>query len=758
MQNTPESVLFHKTFFSLPAAALLLCSSNVMAQAAADTAGVNNTPATEEVIVTATRLPRRSSEIAGTVSVITDADIQQQLANDLGDLTRYQPGISMETASRGGNQGFVIRGIGGNRVLTVLDGVRSADIYNAGPASYGKDAFELDDIKAVELIRGPASVLYGADAMGGAVLLRSKIAADYLQGAERHYVGIRSSGDSANDQWKLGFTYAARTPTLLGDLDTVVQVTQREFSEREVNGDGSLNPQQGESLGTLLKTRWYISPAHTLQLTLDRRDEDVDSQILTELSNAVQQSLAFDSSTRQRISLMHEWQADSVLADNIHTQLDYQQSDGRQVSYQLRTSFAFVNPRNPASFAGTQANRNSDFGFDQDTAQLSTTLQKAWSAGATQHELVYGLHYEITDTERPRERCDTAVSSGQISCSIPSYPMAPPEIFPNKTFPDSRTQRIGLFLQDEIRLLDSRLSVIPGMRVDAYRMSPRPDALFSSYSDAGNLHSFDIGSVEENNVSLNLGAVYQVTAALNVFAQYAEGFRPANFDEANQAFVNAGHGYIIVPNTALEAETSQGLELGLRADLRGGLTGSALSVAVYDNRYDNFIESRHIGTRDGLSLFQDQNVGKARIYGAEASFDWFIAPALSLRNSLAWSRGEDRISGASLDSVDPLTLVSALRYAPAERWAMEAVLSAAAKQTRVSAPDRTKGESWRTLDILGHLTISEKARLQFGIFNITDEQYARWSSIRGLAASDIQNIANSQAAGTSARLSLDLQF
>lgn len=755
MQITPTPALYRKARITLPASALLLlCSSQVLSQAAADRAGTDIPPELEQVMVTATRLPRRSTEIAGTVSVITNADIKRQMANDLGDLPRYQPGISMETANRGGNQGFVIRGIGGNRVLTVLDGVRSADIYNAGPSSYGKDAFELDDVKAVELIRGPASVLYGADAMGGAVLLRSKDAADYLQGSEQHYAGLRSSGDSASDQLKLGLTYATRTATTAGDLDTVVQFTQREFSERDVNGDGRLNPQQGETTGTLLKTKWTLHPMHSLQLTMDRRDEEVSSQILTELSSSVQQSLADDSTTRQRISLRHEWQADTVLADSIQTQLDYQQSDGRQVSYQLRTSYAFVNPRNPASFRGALAHRNSDFGFNQDTTQLSITLQKAWAAGAGQHELVYGLHAEKTGTERPRERCDTEVSTGQITCAIPSYPMAVPEVFPNKTFPDSRTQRTGFFVQDEIRLFESRLSLIPGVRVDRYRMDPRPDSLFNSYSDSESLSGFEIGPVDENNVSFNLGAVYQLTSALNVFTQYAEGFRPANFDEANQAFVNAGHGYIIVPNTELEAESSQGLELGVRVDV----DSAALSFVVYDNRYDNFIESRHIGTRDGLSLFQDQNVGKARIYGAEASFDWFIAPSLSLRNSLAWSRGEDRVSGASLDSVDPVTLVSALRYAPANRWALEAVMSAAAEQNRVSAPDRVQGKSWQTLDILGHLDINKNARIQFGIFNLTDQQYARWSSLRGLAASDTRSIANAQAAGTSARLSLNLQF
>tara|TARA_B110000444_G_scaffold245325_1_gene265657 strand:+ start:1160 stop:1471 length:312 start_codon:yes stop_codon:yes gene_type:complete len=62
------------------------------------------------VIVMATKLPRQQADIAGTVSVISAEELEQQVANDLDDLVRYQPGISMDTAGRGGNQGFIIRG------------------------------------------------------------------------------------------------------------------------------------------------------------------------------------------------------------------------------------------------------------------------------------------------------------------------------------------------------------------------------------------------------------------------------------------------------------------------------------------------------------------------------------------------------------------------------------------------------------------------------------------------------------------------
>mgnify|MGYP003134739772 CR=1 FL=1 len=151
-----------------------------------------------EVIVTATHQARSPDEIAGSVSVITAEQLARSLADDLGDAIRYQPGIVMDVADRGGNEGLRIRGIGGNRVLTVIDGVRSADMYAAGPSAYGKDSFEIDDLKAVEIIRGPASVLYGADALGGVVALQTRDAADYLTTEDSVFVALRSSAASIN--------------------------------------------------------------------------------------------------------------------------------------------------------------------------------------------------------------------------------------------------------------------------------------------------------------------------------------------------------------------------------------------------------------------------------------------------------------------------------------------------------------------------------------------------------------------------------
>jgi hemoglobin/transferrin/lactoferrin receptor protein len=705
----------------------------------------------DEIIVTATLREKTLAEIAGTISVVSERDIQAQLADGLEDLTRYQPGLSMDSANRGGNEGFSIRGIGGNRVLTVIDGVRSADIYAAGPSSYGKDSFEVDDLKAVEIIRGPASVLYGADAMGGAVLLRTKDAQDYLANNRSNHFSLRSAFNSVNDQTKTGFTWALQQ----SDWGTVIQATRRNFSEAAVKGNGQLNPQNGDSNNWFWKTEWQANNQHTLTLTLDYHDESIDTDLLNELSSSVSQSVGEDTSTRQRISLRHDWQVQSLFADNIKTTVHQQSSDAQQYTEQMRISYAFINPANPATYGGTQAVRFSDFEFNQETVSAQTLFAKQFDGHDIAHALIYGLNYESTETERPRNRCDTSIASQETTCAIPSYPFAPAEIFPNKTFPDTETVRTGAFVQDEIVLLDGRLSLIPGVRYDRYEMNPRPDALLNGTGDISNYGGFSITDVDESEVSTTFGIIYAINDNYSVFIQFAEGFRPPNFDESNQAFVNLGHGYATIPNPDLEAEYSKGLELGFRADYRN----LNLNLAAYHNNYDNFIESAFVGSANGVSLFQDSNIGKAEIYGAEATVQWSINSNWLLKGSMAVSRGKDKVNDTYLDSVEPFTTIAGVGYTSNDgRWQVETTASFFAAKSRVSGQDRVTADAYQLLDLTGRYQISDQLRLRVGFFNLLDKQYARWSSIKGLAASDIDNIENAQGPGRNFRAAIDFQL
>ena len=145
---------------------------------------VTVSPATEvdPVVVLGTRSLRLASNVPGTVSVIDAEQIETLLATDIKDLIRFEPGVSVPTsparfsaalsgAGRDGNSGFTIRGMGGNRVLIIQDGVRVPDGFAFGAQSVGRGGYnDLDLTKSVEVLRGPASALYGSDGVAGAVV------------------------------------------------------------------------------------------------------------------------------------------------------------------------------------------------------------------------------------------------------------------------------------------------------------------------------------------------------------------------------------------------------------------------------------------------------------------------------------------------------------------------------------------------------------------------------------------------------------
>ncbi|WP_188945898.1 TonB-dependent receptor plug domain-containing protein, partial [Polymorphobacter multimanifer] len=130
--------------------------------------------------VTATRTATRISDVPATVSVITAEDIENLLIDDIKDLVRFEPGISVRsqpsrpgaalgTTGRDGNSGFTIRGLSGNRILIQQDLIRVPDSFAFGAQAVGRgDYADLDLIKSVEFLRGPTSALYGSDGLAGA--------------------------------------------------------------------------------------------------------------------------------------------------------------------------------------------------------------------------------------------------------------------------------------------------------------------------------------------------------------------------------------------------------------------------------------------------------------------------------------------------------------------------------------------------------------------------------------------------------------
>lgn len=692
------------------------------------------------MIITATRLPREVEDIAGTVTKIESEALEKQLAENFDDVIRYQPGLSMRRVARGGNQGFTIRGMSGKRVLMLLDGVKSSDIYPAGSASYGNENYELEDIKSFEIIRGPASALYGSDALGGVVLMQSKDPVDYIENDGEVYTRLNASVAGATDLTKLGFTLAGTNDK----FQYMMQVNRRQFGEQEVNGDGSLSPQDGNSTGALFKLVYQVNHSNKLSLAVDNFKQEIDYN-LTAPSTPELPHFGLDDGDRTRFSLSHSWDADLGFADRIESKFYAQTGDALQHTSQLRsTSYSF----DYAPFGNNSPTlRVSDFEFNQDISGFATTLYKTIESGSTQHAMVYGMTFDVVETERPRNRCETDTATQAVSCSIRAFPMAPAEEFPNKTFPDTDTTRIGIFFQDEIVLGESGFTLIPGIRFDKFEMDAKETDL-QNLADLG----FQIESTDESEVSKNLGLIYDLGETSSLFFQYAEGFRAPSYDEANQAYVNLAFGYGTVPNPDLKPETSQGYEIGYKSRIGKNY----IAFTYYNTDFEDFISSNFIGEQNGIRLYQDSNVGEVNIHGAEFTGIWTLNDNWKIRNSVAYSKGEDETTNTNLAEIDPLSAVVGASYT-ADNWGLELIATFVADKDDVEEEGDITADAYNLFDMTGYYDFSNNLRVRLGVFNVFDEEYARWSNIAGLSA-DSTSLPNLLEPGTEVRASLSWKF
>lgn len=185
--------------------------------------------ALDDVIVTATRSEINTSEAPGSVTVISREEIKQKGGENILDIIRGTPGISLQGVGSGGRKSISLRGMESKHTLILVDGKRipaSNDVI--GPnTDYQYDWIPTGNIERIEIVRGPMSVLYGADALGGVVniitrkpnkklggrvKLTSRLAnGDFHNDGDGHDIELNLNG-SANDklQFSLGIQQSRR--------------------------------------------------------------------------------------------------------------------------------------------------------------------------------------------------------------------------------------------------------------------------------------------------------------------------------------------------------------------------------------------------------------------------------------------------------------------------------------------------------------------------------------------------------------------
>ena len=683
----------------------------------------------DTITVIATRTERSLDELASTVSVKTADDLERELARDIADLVRFEPGVTVAgTASRFGLTGFNIRGIGGNRVLTMVDGIRVAEEFSFGPfLSSRRDFVDLDSLSRAEIARGPISSLYGSDALGGVVALTTRQPRDYL-GAGRTVSGSFKGGYSGVDESTVcTVSLAGQSGPTSGMILYTRRTSQETANAGSVAGHGAsreLPDPQDIDVGNLT-AKLVFAPSDNQELTLgvDRYHNDTDTQILSDYGSVVFGTMvnsrdARDSRQRDRWSLRYRHTGDLALADSLQLTVYRQTSHSDQLTEEHRTTRT----------RATQTRRRISL-YEQEIKGAWAQVDKSIEVGGVHNLLTYGADYYVTDNASLRDG-GTFDSSGN-----PVREFSP---LPTRDFPPTEVTQLAVFVQDEVTLMDGALLVSPSLRYDRFDAVTHADDVYLG----GNPGSPTPEDYEDSQVTAKVGAVYTFTDAISAYARFSEGFRAPPYDDVNVGFTSFLGGYKTIANPELESERGQGVELGVRVR---GERGHA-QFAVFENNFESFIESFAIAPQylrsggidpvDGLRTFQSVNRDRVEISGWEIGGALDLGAGLALRAAVAYAGGEDLGAAAPLNSIEPLNGVLGLGYdAPGGRWGGDVILSAASGKDEADidpADPRLAPAGYGVLDILAYVNIGARTRLNAGLFNLTDETYIRWADTAGI--------------------------
>lgn len=716
----------------------------ILSPLAAQTPAAGTDPATaappanvieDQITVTATRSPRALKDTPGAVDVLDHEDIDRDMIRSTSDLVKFTPGVYVDNdPTRLGANGFNIRGIGGNRVLTRIDGIEVGQSFSFGPLAAPQLGLDLDALEKVEIVRSAGSALYGSNALGGVVSLITKDPSDYLAGAPGHvegragYTGLDrerledGAVALAGNRWQ-GSLFASRSD----GHETENQGTRRSLDENRT----APNPQDFGLTSLLGKLAFEPSDSSLLKLTGEVRRGSTATRVfsgygLTELGPEVSEDVgrfdADDDQRRDRVSLEQSVVASTLLWSSLDWRLYYRQDErAEHTSQDLTTLGEDEDPTVPASIL-----RRGLLTFDQTGEGGEIHLQKELPFGQQGQRLTYGASYTRDRFDQRRDSVDQDLATGAQNVYLGPF------VYPTKYFPTSTVVEAGAYLQDELTLAGGRVRLVPGVRFDRYQLqADRHDPVYL----AGNAGIQAPADLDNSSVSPRLGAVVQLSDWLSAYGQYAHGFRAPAFDAVNSGFTNFASGYTTLPNPDLKPETSANSEVGLR----GTWAHAHVSVDYFYNRYKDFIDFvvRDFNPETGLLEFQNQNDQRATIKGFEIAGDARLGDAWNLRFSAAKVQGRNDSARLPLNSVAPESGVLGLRYTrPAARWGAEVVASLVGTKS-ASDVDRTEVNqfappSYQTVDCTVFVKLQQGLSLNLGAFNVFDQKYWSWPNVAGI--------------------------
>ncbi|MFV7499526.1 TonB-dependent receptor [Acinetobacter pittii] len=655
------------------------------------------------IVITATRTPKSIAEIAGTVQTISADEIAQQAGpgRKVADvLAQLVPSLAPSSGTSS-NYGQTMRG---RNVLVMIDGVSQT---GSRDVARQLNSISPNMIDHIEIVSGATSI-YGSGATGGIINIITKRADKSKPVSFQTKLGVTSADNFRSDSlaYQVGQTASFSNDKVDGFLG--IDYTNR-GSQFDGNGDRiSLSPWQGSTMDTDTidvngRVNFNLTDNQTLsfgtQYYKDEQDTEYGpdySYLLTKTDpsyKAVKGWSLDNQPFTERYAFNTQYQNQDFLGQVLNVEAYYRKEKSRFVPYGYSADGVSVK----------QSQSNVDY------AGIRSTLQSDLIVADRDLKLTYGLDY---DWEKDHQWADYYTPSNNGLVYTPTGEK-------QGSGPDTEIQNIGTFIQGDYAVTD-QLNIQAGVRyqyvqadTDSYLTARKPYTLMAA------------DSTDSDKFLFNLGAVYKLTDAQQVYANFSQGYSYPDVqrvlrDVAAYTLTTSGIAPITVNSYELGWRLNQ--DKGLNLGLTGFYNTSDKVVQFNSDRSVNVVDT-------------DQ-----RIYGAEATVSYPFMENYKVGGTLGYTRGQYKDGANNWHELNAFA-VSPMKGTLFAEWNNTGGYGVRAQMLAIKGTDKAYKDDlelksaglsdsnsaaeikgYTTMDVLAHFPVA-KGRVDFGVYNLWGNQY-----------------------------------
>lgn len=552
----------------------------------------------EDLVVTATRTGKKPFDTPAFVDLVSEHDLRERrLSRTVPEALKEVPGVMVQKTAHGQGSPY-IRGFTGFRTLFLIDGIRlNNSTFRDGPNQYWNTVDPLS-ISRMEVVKGPSSVLYGSDAVGGTVNAITKSRTTFGEGflangelyyrfssAEKSHMG-RAEVSGSMDQ-KLGFLLGGSLKNF-GDMRGGDSVgLQRKTGYDEWDGD--------------FKMEYFLDDDSSLVFAHQRVDVDDAWRSHKTVCGISWEGTTIGSEKKRVLDQRREL-----------TYLQYNRKDPTSFIENVKTSFSYQ-IQEEEQFRVKSDDTSDKQGFDVGTLGISVQMDRPSKAGLW----TYGVEYyrDNVDSFKKKYEADGSLDSIEIQGPVAD---------------DANYDLLGVFLQDDIPLQE-RCDLILGARytyaaADADTMEDPVTGDETSLSDSW-------GTVV-GSARLVYGIDQQ--GHWNLFTGVSQGFRAPNLSDLTR-LDTARSNEIETPSPDLDPEKFVSYEVGIKTqqdDWSGQL------AYYYTDIHDMIVRTPTGNIIDGDAEVTKKNAGDGYIHGIELGTRYRFLPRFTAFTAFSWMYGK----------------------------------------------------------------------------------------------------------------------